>query len=198
MRVRTASPPRHSTRDQLLAKGREIVLRSGFQGLTVREVAAAAGANLGSFVYHFGTRERFLRELIEEWYAPLMSRITDVAGGEGRPLERLRGGILQLVEYGRAQHGFLGRLLMAAAAGEPAVREFASTLFGRHPLVLVGLIAEAQADGSIVREQPLQVLMFLLGSAGLPLLLANAWHGPPLFDKSTSAALARFACDPGP
>ena len=70
---------RHSTREQLLAAGREIVLKRGFQGLTVREIAAPAGANLGSFVYHFGTRDAFLRELIEDWYAPLLSRVSDVA-----------------------------------------------------------------------------------------------------------------------
>jgi len=196
--MRASALPRPSARDQLLAAGRQIVLKSGFQDLTVREVAAAAGANLGSFVYHFGTREQFLRALIEEWYAPLLSRVTDVAVGDGRPLERLQSAILQLVEFGREQGAFLGRVLMAAAAGEPAARQFARTIFGRHPRLLVGLIGEAQADGTLVREDPLQVLLFLMGSVGLPLLLASAWQGQPLFDATAAAALGRFARDPIP
>ena len=190
-----AAPPRPSTRDQLLAAGREIVLKRGFQDLTVREVATAAGANLGSFVYHFGTRDAFIRVLIEEWYAPLLSRVTIVADGGGAPIERLRRAILQLVDFGAEQDVFMGRLLMAAAGGEKAARDFARSLAARHPRVLVELITQAQADGALVAEHPLQVLCFLMASVGLPRLLSSAWHGPPLFGKTVSAALSQIARD---
>jgi AcrR family transcriptional regulator len=187
--------PRPSTRDQLLAAGREIVLKRGFQHLTVREVAATAAANLGSFVYHFGTRDAFIRALIEEWYAPLLTRVTEVADSGGTPLDRLRRAILQLVDFGAEQDVFMGRLLMAAAAGETAARDFARTLAGRHPRLLMALVGEAQADGALVREHPLQVLCFLMASVGLPRLLSSAWQGPPLFDKTVSAALSQIARD---
>ncbi len=187
--------PRQLTRDQLLAAGREIVLKRGFQALTVREVAAAAGANLGSFVYHFGTRDAFIRALIEEWYAPLLSRVTDVADSAGSPLDRLRRAILQLVDYGAEHDVFMGRLLMAAAAGERAARDFARSLAGRHPRLLVALIGQAQADGALVDEHPLQLLCFLMASVGLPRLLASAWQGPPLFGKTVSATLSQIARD---
>jgi AcrR family transcriptional regulator len=187
--------PRLSTRDQLLAAGREIVLKRGFQDLTVREVAAAAGANLGSFVYHFGTRDAFIRTLIEEWYAPLLSRVTVVADSDGSPIDRLRRAILQLVDFGAEQDAFMGRLLMAAAGGEKAAREFARSLAGRHPRLLVALIAQAQADGALVDEHPLQLLCFLMASVGLPRLLSSAWQGPPLFDKTVSATLSQIARD---
>jgi AcrR family transcriptional regulator len=187
--------PRPSTRDQLLAAGREIVLRRGFQDLTVREVAATAGANLGSFVYHFGTRDAFIRTLIEEWYAPLLSRVSDVADSDGTPIDRLRRAILQLVDFGSEHDVFMGRLLMAAAGGEKAARDFARSLAGRHPRLLVALIAQAQADGALVDEHPLQLLCFLMASVGLPRLLSSAWQGPPLFDKAVSATLSQIARD---
>ena len=187
--------PRPSTRDQLLAAGREIVLKRGFQDLTVREVASGAGANLGSFVYHFGTRDAFIRTLIEDWYAPLLSRVTVVADSAGTPIDRLRRAILQLVDFGAEQDAFMGRLLMAAAGGEKAAREFARSLAGRHPRLLVSLITQAQADGALVEEHPLQVLCFLMASVGMPRLLSSAWHGPPLFGKTVSAALSQIARD---
>jgi AcrR family transcriptional regulator len=187
--------PRPSTRDQLLTAGREIVLKRGFQELTVREVAATAGANLGSFVYHFGTRDAFIRTLIEDWYAPLLSRVTVVADSKGPPIDRLRRAILQLVDFGTEQDAFMGRLLMAAAGGEKAARDFARSLAGRHPRLLVSLVAEAQAAGSLVEEHPLQVLCFLMASVGLPRLLSSAWQGPSLFGKSVSAALSQIARD---
>jgi AcrR family transcriptional regulator len=186
---------RPSTREQLLAAGHEIVLRRGFQDLTVREVAAAAGANLGSFVYHFGTRDAFVRTLIEDWYAPLLSRVTGVVDSGGAPIDRLRNAILQLVDFGMEQDVFMGRVLMAAAAGEKAARDFARSLTGRHPRLLVKLVGQAQADGALVDEHPLQVLCFLMASVGLPRLLASAWQGPPLFGKTVSATLSRIARD---
>ena len=191
----TSATPKLPTRSQLLAAGREIVLKRGFQDLTVRKVAAAAGANLGSFVYHFGTRDAFIRVLIEEWYAPVLSRVADVADGSGAPIDRLRRAILQLVDFSDAQTVFMGRVLMAAAAGEKSARDFARTLAGRHPRLLVALIEKAQADGTLVKEHPLQVLCFLMASAGLPRLLSSAWQGPPLFDKTLSATLGRIARD---
>jgi AcrR family transcriptional regulator len=190
-----APEPRASTRQQLLTAGREIALRRGFRDLTVRDVAAAAGANLGSFVYHFRTRDAFVRTLIEEWYAPLLTRVSDVADSGGAPIDRLRGAILQLVDFGADNSVFLGRVVMSAAAGEKAARDFLRSLAGRHPRLLVALIEQAQADGSLVDEHPFQVLCFLMASVGLPRLLADAWQGPPLFGKAVSAALSRIARD---
>lgn len=163
--------------------------------MTVRKVAAVAGANLGSFVYHFGTRDTFVGALIEEWYAPLLSRVSDAADSAGTALERLRRAILQLVDFGAEHDVFIGRLLMAAAGGEKAARDFARSLAGRHPRLLVALIGEAQAEGALVDEDPLQVLCFLTASVGLPRLLSSAWQGPSLFDKTVSAALREIARD---
>lgn len=183
------------TRAALLHAGRAIVLHAGFGGLTVREVTAAADANLGSFVYHFGTRDAFVRELIEQWYAPLLARVRTVAGSTGGAIHRLRSAVLQLIEFGAAEEDFVGKLAMGAAAGEPAARQFLSTLAGRHPRVLLALVRAAQAEGTLVDEEPLQVLMFLMASVGLPRLIAAAWDGPPVFGKSLSAELGRIARD---
>lgn len=184
-----------STREQLLAAGRGIVLARGMPALTVRNVAAAAGANPGSFVYHFGTRDAFLRALIEEWYAPVFKRVANAADGEGAAIDRLRHAIVQLVDYGIAHNAFIGRIVMAAAAGEPAAREFLASLAGRHPRLLLGLIVAAQADGALVDAPPLQIMCFMVASVALPLLLASAWQGPPLFGKTLSASLGRVARD---
>ena len=60
-------PPRPSRNldRALLAAGRELFPSRGCPGLTVREVAEAAGVNLGMFHYHFKSREAFLRALLQ-------------------------------------------------------------------------------------------------------------------------------------
>ncbi len=191
MAASTASKP--SARDLLMVSGREIALRDGFQALTVRAVATAAGANLGSFVYHFGTRDAFVEQLIEEWYAPLLKRVVLLADSEAAPLDRLRQTILQLIDFSAENDEFIGRLFTAAVGNDPSARRFLSSLTARHPKLLVQLISEAQSAGAIVSEEPLQVLCFLMGSVGLPRLLASGWQGPPLFSKSIASALNRVA-----
>ena len=75
----TSTASRVATRDRLLEAGHRVVLSHGLRALTVREVAKLAKANLGSFVYHFGTRDAFVSTLIEEWYAPLFAGVSRAA-----------------------------------------------------------------------------------------------------------------------
>ena len=53
-----------STRARLIRSGTRLARQSGLRALTVRGVCDAAGANTGTFVYHFGTRDAFVAELI--------------------------------------------------------------------------------------------------------------------------------------
>jgi len=188
-------PARLPARESLLTAGRAIVIADGFSALTVRRAAAAAGANLGTFVYHFKTRDTFVSELIDAWYAPVFSRVTLAVDGRARPVDRLRLAILQLIDFGVEQDVFLGHLLMAATAGEAPARRFLGSLAARHPRLLIKLIRAAQSDGTLVREHPLQILVFIAASVGLPRLIATAWQGPPLFGKTLSASVSRIARD---
>ena len=184
-----------TTRDRLLAAGHRVILKHGIRSLTVREVAAGAKANLGSFVYHFGTRDAFVEELIERWYAPLLARMNKVAAEDGRPVGRLRSAILQLVDFSVENDVFMGRILMAAADNDKPACVFMKSLAGRHPRIMLQLVAAAQADGALVDDDPMQVLCFLLASVALPRLVVAAWQGPPLFGKQLSSALSHIARD---
>jgi AcrR family transcriptional regulator len=184
-----------TTRDRLLASGHRVVIKRGLRSLTVREVAAGANANLGSFVYHFGTRDAFVEALIERWYAPLLARVKKVASEDGRPMRRLRSAILQLVDFSVDNDVFMGRILMAAADNDKPARDFLKSLAGRHPRILLRLVVAAQDDGALVSDDPMQVLCFLLASVALPRLVTAAWQGPSLFGKQLSSALSHIARD---
>jgi AcrR family transcriptional regulator len=189
----TRPTARKTTRTRLLAAGRRVAIERGLRNLTVRAVAGAARANLGSFVYHFGSRDAFVRTLIEEWYAPLLDRVSDAAAADAGALQRLRSAILQLVDFALDNGTFVGRILMAAADDDRPARDFLHSLSGRHPRVLMQIIARAQAEGALIEEDPMQVLAFLMSSVALPHLVACAWHGPALFNKAFSARMSRIA-----
>ena len=182
----------------LLQQGIMIAENKGLRGLTVREVATNAGVNLGSFVYHFKTREHFVEELVELWYTPIFQqlRITSEAESHHSALMRLHATSVQLVQLIHQNAQFINHLIADAIAGEKAAQAFLLTLPERHPKLLIQLIKEAQAEGSLVQEAPIHQLLFIMTSTGLPLVLA----GGPLQHQdwlpAESKALARLMSDP--
>jgi AcrR family transcriptional regulator len=171
----------NSTSQLLLDQGLKIVTEKGLRGLTVREVATGSGVNLGSFVYHFSTRERFVAELVELWYAPMYNalKITAASGTQNTAIEKLYATLAQLVEFISQNAGFIAHLIADALAGERAAQAFLLTLPERHPKLLLDLIARAQSQGSLIQEPSVHLLMFIMTAVGLPLLLA----GGPLQDS---------------
>ena len=195
-RTPTAKPrATPDARETLLRAGWTIARRTGLRGLTVRAVARAAKANLGTFVYHFGSREAFVAELIERWYQPLLARVQLAVEAQGSPLARLRHAVLGLVDFALQSGSFVGHLLVDAAGGEPAARAFLGSLAGRHPLLLMRLIRAAQERGEMVAGDPMHMMMFTMSSLGLPALLVRGWAGRRYVDNELMVAMTRYATE---
>jgi AcrR family transcriptional regulator len=192
-----ADPPPPAARARLLAAGRRLARDGGLRGLTVRGVAARAGVNLGSFVYHFGTREAFVIELIESWYAPLYAQLQVAAEAQGPPLLRLRQLLVQLAGFMTAQRRFVGHVLMDAAAGEKPAREFMQSLSQRHPRLLLQAIGAAQAAGALRREDPVNVMLFLFGGLVLPMLFVTGMQRAGILPRQLGPLLQAQALDAG-
>jgi AcrR family transcriptional regulator len=168
------STPEPELRERLLRCGLALARRSGFKALTVRAVAAQAQANLGSFVYHFGSRAAFVDELIERWYAPLFAQLqlsAADAAAVGDPLAALRRVLLQLVGWLVDNRAFVARLVLDAGAGEAGAQRFLRTLDRRHPALLLQLIGQAQQAGQLRRDDPLHQMMFVMTTLAVPVLV---------------------------
>ncbi|MDH0319565.1 LysR substrate-binding domain-containing protein [Aeromonas caviae] len=166
----------HPTRQKLLDTGLAIATEKGLRGLTVRELAAAAEVNLGSFVYHFGNRDAFIDELVELWYAPLYDELKSVAakGSYSSAIAMFEATMEALIGLVARQRGFINHLFGDALAGEGAAQRFLLSLPRRHPLLLIEQVRMAQAEGSLVAGHPLQLMIFIMGSVGLPLVIAGS------------------------
>jgi AcrR family transcriptional regulator len=166
---------------------------SGVRSITVRGVCQLAGANLGTFVYHFGSRDAFVAEVIERWYAPLLQSLASTVDRDAPPLERLRALVLQMADWAADNRRFITHVLMDAAGGEPAAVRFVASLAGRHPVLILRVVGEAQAARSLPPCEPVNVLLFLMGAIALPMLLVERMSEARLAPTELARSLARYA-----
>lgn len=155
-----------TTRDRLLGEGLKLFAANGFDATSIRDITAAAEANLGAVTYHFGSKSGLYEAVIASLAEPFRQRIAHAARGAGAPLERLVHLVREFFEH-LYEHPELPRLLVQEiASGRPLPREVLNTLMANHAQI-AGLIAEGQRDGSI--------------RAGDPRLMALSIGAQPMF-----------------
>lgn len=195
------------TRARLLQAGLDLAMERGLRGIAVREVAKRAEANLGSFVYHFGTRDQFLAELVERWYAPMYEslKLTREAAPSGRAHEALRTLLHQVLGLMSVHARFITHLVADALAGEAAVQAFLLRMPDRHPRLILELATQAQREGRLLADQPpLHLMAYLMAASAVPLLVAagplsrTTWlpaQAAPILEALKDPARARQRLD---
>src|SRR5215470_17518797 len=68
---------RFSLREDILNAGLKVMFRSGYQGASVRDVCAAARAPQGSFTNHFRSKEAFVQEVLDLYFANLKTAVNE-------------------------------------------------------------------------------------------------------------------------
>src|SRR5262245_9917384 len=176
-------PPRPSRNldRALLAAGRELLPHRGCAGLTVREVAEAAGVNLGMFHYHFKSREAFLRALLQSMYEEMFTQLMQQAvpmpkpgGGAGSAIDVLRGALRFMGRFVRSNRPILTRVIADALSGDPIAAEFIGKNMPRHLGLMQSLVEAGRKDGSIKDLPAPQLLGFCAGSLAMPILFGGA------------------------
>nr|WP_244301501.1 TetR/AcrR family transcriptional regulator [Stappia sp. P2PMeth1] len=79
-------------REALLEAAVKLFSRNGYNAVSMREIAKAAGVNVGSLTYHFGSKANLLREIYDRHTAPMNRRRLELLGEARRvqnPDERL-------------------------------------------------------------------------------------------------------------
>jgi AcrR family transcriptional regulator len=195
-------PPRPSRNldRALLAAGRALLPQRGCAGLTIREVAEAAGVNLGMFHYHFKSREAFLRALLQSLYEDMYAQLTFQADEKLGPVEALRAAMRFMTRFVRGNRAILSRVLADALTGDAIAREFLRNNFPRHIGVIHRLIEAGQAEG-LFKPMPVpQAMGFCIGSLAMPILFGGAVAesgtlGPAGTKMLTEAVLSDAALD---
>jgi AcrR family transcriptional regulator len=136
-RKETARKP--NMREAILAAAEELFSTNGFNAVSVRDIAQAAGANPGSVTYHFTTKDGLLLEIYQRHCGPMnlrRSELLDAAKRIRDPQDRLeaivRAYVLPAFSSGNDLAGGGARFtrlraIMSAEGNEVARRIIAQT-----------------------------------------------------------------------
>ncbi|MBS0374051.1 MAG: TetR family transcriptional regulator [Proteobacteria bacterium] len=83
-----AALPDAGRRAQIVRESARLFRERGYEGTSVRDIAAATGLQSGSWVYHFGTKQEILRAVMEEGLRRALERIEAIAVRRGGPRAR--------------------------------------------------------------------------------------------------------------
>jgi AcrR family transcriptional regulator len=166
--------PSRNLDQALLAAGRALFPARGCAGLSLREVADAAGVNLGMFHYHFGSREAFLRALMQQAYEEMFATLTLETGHSADPLENLRAALRVLGRFLRDNRPFIARVLADALSGEACARDFMRENAPRHLAVLQKYLVEGQQAGEVQPIPIPQLIGTCAGALAMPIIIGGA------------------------
>jgi TetR/AcrR family transcriptional regulator, transcriptional repressor for nem operon len=182
--------PKRTLREPILDAGLKAMFRTGYEGTSVRDIVASAGAPQGSFTNHFRSKEAFACEVLDRYFAHVQGLVARALEDTSlSPRERLRRYldiITGQLERDRWSRGCLiGDLSLETSATSEALRARLAEIFVQWRAPFASCIAEAQAAGEIASDfDATELAEFLLAS----------WQGAILRMKveRRPAALERF------
>jgi TetR/AcrR family transcriptional repressor of nem operon len=181
---------RASLREDILNAGVKVMFQSGYQGASVRDICAAAGAPQGSFTNHFRSKEAFVQEVLDRYFADLQTVVSKALNDESRTrmqrLQRYLEIITGRLKSDKWNRGCLiGDLSLEASLQSELLRKRLEAIFREWRAPFAACIAGAQAAGEMESKfEPTDLAEFLLAS----------WEGAILRMKveGRPAALERF------
>ena len=178
-----------SFREDILAAGLKVMFQSGYQGATVRDICAAAGAPHGSFTNHFRSKEAFAQEVLNRYFANLKGYVQEALNDHSlTPRQRLKryldiiSGVLETDQWSRGC--LIGDFSLETTYQSKPLRERLEAIFQEWRIPFAACIAEAQTAGEIDSTfDPVELAEFLLSSWEGAILRMKVERGPAALDR---------------
>lgn len=191
--VERLSPKGGKTLKQILTAAREVFVRDGHAGLSLRKVADEAALSVGNVNYYFDSKRALLEATLREALADYVeAHIEQVQDSDGAPLEILLDIVTFYVSNARSSHALFFQMWGYAAsdeAGKALVRDLYRSV-GR---LIYALVRAARPDASAERSREIVLQLFSLeegvklfigmGPDSQPALLTAERHTRALAEK---------------
>lgn len=194
----------NSMREAILDTAEDLFSKNGFRAVSMREIAQASGANLGSISYHFGSKDGLLRAIYERHSGPMNRRRQELLTEAQRirdPDDRLEAIVRAFILPSLSQTaGSIGggarfarlRAVVMAERHEEAQKIIAETF---NPINLAFIDALQACLPHLPRADIVWRTHFLLGAVSYTLI--NPWRVTRLSDgeangENTEEALVQI------
>jgi AcrR family transcriptional regulator len=146
------------TREHILDASLVLLRRHGFEGTTMRDVAAAAGMSLGAAYYHFASKEAIVLSYYERVAAELERRAERVFESTSDLRARIVAVLVTHLDLIRRDRKLLGGLIRSVGDPTSTVSVFARDTAGlrarsialyERALAVEGIPSDLQKDGAL-------------------------------------------------
>lgn len=183
-----------SLREDILNAGLMVMFQAGYQGASVRDICAAARAPQGSFTNHFRSKEAFVQEVLDRYFANLSTRVSEALNDKSlTPRRRLKryveiiSGVLEEAKWNRGC--LIGDLSLEASLQSKPLRKRLEEIYREWRTPFAECIAEAQIAGEIDSKfEPIELAEFLLASWEGAILRMKVEGGPAALDRFKNIA----------
>jgi AcrR family transcriptional regulator len=118
------TPKSERTRQQIVAAALQLFREQGYQGTTMRAVAASAGVSVGNAYYYFSSKEELIQGFYDQMVTDQAAACVQVFAGSRDFAERLRGALLAWLAAAEPYHEFAGRFFATAAQPDNPLSPF--------------------------------------------------------------------------
>jgi AcrR family transcriptional regulator len=172
--------PRRGTAARILEAADELFCRSGYDGVSARDIAVQARVNKALVFYHFGSKEELFAQVVGRYYDAHRRALEGSFEGGGPLRARLHRMFDAYFDF-MAEHRRYAALIQHEAANPKA-----HPLIRRNLAPMLGWIERVLAE-AVPGEGPLASRHFFVTFSGAVInyftyapLLAPAWKGDPL------------------
>jgi TetR/AcrR family transcriptional repressor of nem operon len=191
-----------SLREDILNAGLKMMFRSGYQGASVRDICAAAGAPHGSFTNHFRSKEAFAQEVLDRYFANTKEFVKEALDDKSlTPRQRLKryldiiSGVLEAAKWNRGC--LIGDFSLEVTSQSKLLRYRLEAIFQEWRDPFASCIAEAQTAGEIDSTfDPMDLAEFLLVSWEGAILRMKVERGPAALDRFKNIAFQTVFKEP--
>ena len=182
--TRTVMDPGERRRE-LLACAMRLFAEEGYDNVSVRAVARAAGVAPGLAYHYFDSKERLFAEAIEDYARRCAERVCEALDERGPSLDEKLG---RALEAGAAHGGFpYAAFFHAEGAGALHDRLSLAMCEAVRPHLRAALEADAASRGSSAPDADELAAIMTYGAVGLA-------SGPGMPDGAAAAAARRYLC----
>ena len=154
-----------ATRDALLAAGTQLFAERGYDGVSVRAIARAAGVNTAMISYHFGGKRKLYLAILDATFTEIVSEAERLAGVATAAPDALREFVAVVSSIATRRHPHLCTMMLREVL--TGGRRLDSELVARPARILTAvqrIIERGVREGAFRPVDPVLTHLSLVGS----------------------------------